>query len=160
MNPNKKHKLLYQTQRWSKKNKKESIDDIQIHYIQRVIVEVSNNKGGKSNVVSFNGRQVNGKIVKGITVKWLYTNFYLRENKFYQSLMYGDSVKNFEVPVGKIHPDYANDPNIRLQTHGPTLKFPQIDENSCIICLLALVLYEFGDIYTSNYVYQRLKDVR
>ena len=73
--------------------------------------------------------------------------------------MYGDSVKNFEVPVGKIHPDYANDPNIRLPTHGPTLKFPQIDENSCIIFLLALVLYEFGDIYTSNYVYQRLKDV-
>ena len=71
MNPNKKHKLLYQTQRWSKKNKKESIDDIKIHYIQRVIVEVSNNKGGKSNVVSFNGRQVNGKIVKGITRKWL-----------------------------------------------------------------------------------------
>ena len=125
-----------------------------------MVVEVKNNKGGKSNVVSFNGRQLNGKIVKGITVKWLYTNFYLRENKFYQSLMYGDSVKNFEVPVGKIHPDYSNDPNIRLPTHGPTLKFPQIDENSCIIFLLALVLYEFGDIYTSNYVYQRLKDVR
>ena len=47
-----------------------------------------------------------------------------------------------------------------MPTQGPTLKFLQGDENSCIICSLASALYEFGDIYASNYVYQRLKDVK
>ena len=124
-----------------------------------MVVEVKNNKGGKSNVVSFNGRQLNGKIVKVITIKWLYTNFYIRENKLYQSLIYGDSVNHLEVPVRKSHPGSANDTNIIFPTHGQILKFPQGDENSCIIFSLALALYEFGDIYTSKYVYQRFKDV-
>ena len=160
MNPNKKHKLLYQTpQLLKRKKKKELIDDIQIHYIQRLFIGVKNNKRGKSKKLSFNGRQLNGKIVKVVTIKWLYTNFYLRENKFYQSLIYGDSVNHSEVPVRKSHPGSANDTNIIFPTHGQILKFPQGDENSCIIFSLALALYEFGDIYTSKYVYQRFKDV-
>ena len=60
----------------------------------------------------------------------------------------------------KIRPYSANDPNIKFLTHGPTLKFLHGDENSCIVCLLSLELYEFSDIYALNYVYQRLKDVR
>ena len=44
-------------------------------------------------------------------------------------------------------------------TYDPTLKFIQGDENSCIICSLLLALYEFVDVYESNYVYQHLKDV-
>eukprot|EP00978_Attheya_sp_CCMP212_P042538 scaffold260698_cov35-Attheya_sp.AAC.1 len=83
---------------------KESHDDIQVQSIQRVIVEITNDKEKKSKVIAFNGRQANGKIVKGITRKWLYTNFYLRENKFYRALIYGNSVKHFEVPVGKSRP--------------------------------------------------------
>jgi hypothetical protein len=54
LNPNKKYKLLYQTQQLLKKNMKESHDDIQIHSIQRVIVEVKNDKGKKSKVVNSN----------------------------------------------------------------------------------------------------------
>eukprot|EP00978_Attheya_sp_CCMP212_P047603 scaffold422389_cov59-Attheya_sp.AAC.1 len=115
-----------------KKNKKESHDDIQIHSIKRVIVEVTNNKGEKTNVVAFNGRQqVNGKTVKGITRKWLYTNFYKQENKFYRSLIYGNSVKLFEVPVGAGRPSCATDSDIILPTHGPKLKHLQGDDNSC-----------------------------
>ena len=83
MNPNNKHKLLYQTQQLLNKNKKKSIDDIQTHYIQRVVLEFTNDRGKKSNVVAFNGLQANVKTVKGITINWIYTNFYLRENKFY-----------------------------------------------------------------------------
>ena len=101
----------------------------------------------------------NGKVVKGITRNWLYTNFYLLDTKFYRSLIYGESVKHFKVPVGKSRPGSANDPNIKLPTHGPNLKFPQGDDNICIVCSLALSLYEFIDIYASNYVYQRLNDV-
>ena len=70
---------------------------------------------------------MNGNIVKAITRNWLYTNFYLRENKFYPSLIYGESVKNVEVPVGKMRPGSANYPNIKLLTHGPTLKSLQGD---------------------------------
>ena len=106
------------------------IDDIQIHYIQRVVVEVTKNKEKKQKVVAFNGRQANGKIVKVITRNGIYTNFYLRDNKFYRYLIYGDSFKNFEVPDGKSCPGSANDPNIKFSTHGPTLKFIQGDENS------------------------------
>ena len=72
--------------------------------------------------------------------------------------MYRYSINHFEVPVGKSCPGSSNDPNIKFPSYGPTLKFLQGDENSCIICLLASTLYEFGYIYASNYVYQRLKD--
>ena len=39
------------------------------------------------------------------------------------------------------------------------MTYLQGDKNSCIICLLALTLYEFGDKYASNYVYKCLKEV-
>ena len=158
MNPNKKHKLLYQIKQFFKKNNKELIYDIQIHYIHRVVVEVTNDKGKKSNVVAFNGRQANGNIVKVITRNWMYTNFYIHENKFYQYLIYGYSIKHFKVSVGKSRPGSVHDPKIKLPTHGPTLKFRQSDENSCIVSLFVLDSYEFGDNYISFYIYQFLKD--
>ena len=45
MNPNRRNKLLYKTKQLLKKNKKESIDDIQFNSMQRMVVEVTNNKG-------------------------------------------------------------------------------------------------------------------
>ena len=138
---------------------KEKHDDIQIHLIRRVIVEVTNSKGKKSKIVAFNGRQANGHVVKGITRQWLYTNFYERENKFYRSLVYGNSEKDFPVPVGKSRTSSACDSVIQLPTNGPMLKYMQGNENSCIICSLASALLEFGDKYASSYVYRRLHTV-
>jgi hypothetical protein len=159
-NPNKKYKILFNTLKKLKNNMKETHDDIQIHLIYRVIVEVTNSKGTKSNVVAFNGRQANGNVVKGITRQWLYTNFYEKENKFYRQLIYGNSEKEFPVPVGKSRTSSASATEIQLPTKGPTLKYTQGTENSCIVCSLASALMEFGDKYASSYVYRRLVTVR
>ena len=45
MNSNKNHKLFYQMQQLLNNNNKKSIDEIQIHSIQRVVVKVTNDKG-------------------------------------------------------------------------------------------------------------------
>eukprot|EP00978_Attheya_sp_CCMP212_P013311 scaffold33437_cov68-Attheya_sp.AAC.6 len=84
-----------------------------------------------------------------------------KENKFYQSHIYGNSVKLFEVPVGAGRPSCATstDSDIILPTHGPKLKHLQGDNNSCTVCLLASALYAFGDIYASNYVHKCLTEV-
>ena len=106
---------------------------------------------------------------------WIRENFEFSEPDFYKQVINPRSDqtrhKTYTVPVGRCSINTSQEKHNYLDMHfkaftslgksnkkkeqvpdGPTIKYSQVMQNSCIISSLASALYYMGDVHASEYI--------